>query len=329
VLSREPRTTQFVEAGGVTLPGLRSFNTVVDEAGRVFAVWRGGRDGELGMAIRPPGGAMGSARVLDTGVGRYSMSVARSPGERVVIVWSAHSAVRVLTADHGRLGPIVDVPRVHGPVFSQVVTGPHGEALISWPDFSAGHVGTGFAVTRGARGSFGPVHRTRIPSDSVVIGGDARVVAARLRSLGLRSHGMKRRAIEVSSTALGATSPHWVRLDTDVDATRSGPTAPMMLPVRDGTLVAWTVTAGRDPHNRRIRAALVRHGHTSRVATVATYRGAPSNPQMLRRGAGATLIWQAGLGTHTQVYAADAKDLGGQALRSGPLCASLRCGSSH
>jgi hypothetical protein len=329
VLAREPRTTQFVEAGHVTLPGLRSFSTVVDEAGRVFALWRGGRDGALGLAIRPPGGAMGPARVLDTAVERYSMSVARSPGERVVMVWSARSAVRVLTAEHGRLGPIVDVAHVHGPVFSQVVAGPHGEALISWPDFRAGHVGTGFAVTRRARGGFGTPRRTRIPSDSLVIGGDARVVAARVRPLGRRSHGMKRRAIEVSSTSLDATSPRWVRLDTDVDATRSGPTAPVTLPVREGTLVAWTVTVGSDPHNRRIRAALVRHGHTSRVATVATYRGASSNPQILRRGAGATLVWQAGLGTHLQVYGADATDLGGQPLRRGPLCASHRCGPGN
>lgn len=310
MLAREPRATQFVEAGDVTLPGLRSFGTVVDESGRVFALWRGGRDGELDLAIRPRDGRLAPARVLDTAVARYSMSIARSPGERVVMVWSARSAVRVLTAEHGRLGAIVDVAHVHGPVFSQVITGPHGEALISWPDLHAGHVGTGFVVIRGARGGFGAPHRTRIPSDSVVIGGDARVVAARLRLLGRQSDGTKRRAIEVSSTPLDARSPRWVRLDTDVDATRSGPTGPVTLPVRDGTLVAWTVTVGADPHNRRIRAALIGGGHMSPVTTVATYRGAWSNPQILRRGAGVTLVWQAGgFGTPRQVYAADAADL--------------------
>jgi hypothetical protein len=310
VLAREPRTTQFVEAGDVTLPGPRSFSAVVDEAGRVFALWRGGRNGELGLAIRPRGGPIGPARVLDTAVARYSMSIARSPGERVVMVWSTRSAVRALTADHGRLGAIVDVAHVHGPVFSRVITGPHGEALISWPDLHAGHVGTGFAVTRGARGGFGAPHRSRIPSDSAVIGGDARVVAARLRLLRRQNDGMRRRAIEVSGTPLDARSPRWVPLDTDVDATRSGPTEPVTLPVRDGTLVAWTVTVGGDPHNRRMRAALVRHGHMSRVTTVATYRGEWSSPHILRRGTGATLVWQAGFGTHWQVYVADATDLG-------------------
>jgi hypothetical protein len=311
VLARDPGTTQFVAAGDVTLPGLRSFGAVVDEAGRVFALWRGGADGELGLAIRSRGGTMGPARVLDTAVARYSTSIARGPGERVVIVWSARSTVRALTVDHGRVGAIVDVAHVHGPVFAQVVTGPHGEARISWPDLDAAHVGTGFAVIRGAHGGFGAPHRTRLPSDSVVIDGDARVVAARLRLLGRRSGGVKRRAIEVSTTPLDAASPRWVRLDTDADATRSGPTGPVTLPVRDGTLVAWTVTVGEDPHNRRIRAALVRDGRTSRVTTVATYRGAWSNPRIVRRGAGATLVWQAGgFGTRRQVYAADAADLG-------------------
>jgi hypothetical protein len=306
VLAREPGTAPFVEAGGTTLPGLRSFSAVVDEAGRVFAIWWGGRQGELGLAIRPAGGVLGPPRVLGTSVPRYSPVIARGTGQRVVVVWSERSVVRALTAGHGRVGPIVDVARVRGSVFPRVLIGPHGEALITWPDLHAKHAGENLAVIRRARGGFGAPRHTRIPFDSAVIGGDGQVVAARLRPLGRRSGGVRRRAIEVSTTPLGAASPRWLVLDTDVDSTRFGPTAPVTLSVRAATLVVWTVAVDGDPHHRRIRAAIVRNGRASEVATVATYRGAWGNPRPVRRGPGATLLWRAGgNGTRWQLYGAD------------------------